>query len=265
MGKVKFHWDCANSLDVDTDKDVDVYIDSFVESPIPEGNIRIILLIEALNFPVFNLVINNPNLYTYVLTSQESILKNNSKAYLWIYGTSWVSEYIPLEKKFRVSTVVGGKVDKNAPGYEIRRELWRNKESITIPKDFYLSSQYKWKEMSYTENLVLGDTKYKLFDSMFHITIENIQQNNTFTEKIVDCFQTRTVPIYMGCPNIGEFFNIEGILTFSNVNQAIDICNGLTTKVYDRMLPAMEDNYNRSWKWVNLIGRMEDAVRKLIN
>jgi hypothetical protein len=88
-----------------------------------------------------------------------------------------------------------------------------------------------------------------MFDSMFHIAIENTSIKNYFSEKILDCFQARSVPIYYGCKNIGDFFNIDGIITANNVSEIIDICNNLTPAKYNEMLPAVEDNFNRSEKW----------------
>jgi len=45
-----------------------------------------------------------------------------------------------------------------------------------------------------------------LHDYSYSIAIENSSQKYYFTEKIIDCFLTWTMPIYWGCPNISEFF-----------------------------------------------------------
>jgi len=78
---------------------------------------------------------------------------------------------------------------------------------------------------------------------MFHIAIENIKRDNFYTEKILDAFLTKTIPIYYGCPNIGEFFNSDGIITFDNETQAIDICNSLTEDDYYKRVNAINENY----------------------
>jgi hypothetical protein len=84
---------------------------------------------------------------------------------------------------------------------------------------------------------------------MYHIAIENEFLKNWFTEKIVDCFLTRTIPIYIGCENIGEYFNMDGIICAKNVDEVIAICNGLTPEYYNQRLAAIEDNFNRSLKY----------------
>ena len=46
----------------------------------------------------------------------------------------------------------------------------------------------------------------------FSVVIENIQERNYFTEKLVDAILCRTVPIYWGCPNIADFFDTSGMI-----------------------------------------------------
>lgn len=47
---------------------------------------------------------------------------------------------------------------------------------------------------------------------MFSVAVENDTCDIYFTEKILDCFATCTVPIYKGTQRIGEFFNSDGII-----------------------------------------------------
>ena len=45
-----------------------------------------------------------------------------------------------------------------------------------------------------------------------HIAVENSIARNYLSEKLIDCFLSRTVPICRGAPNIGEWFGPEGII-----------------------------------------------------
>jgi len=78
-----------------------------------------------------------------------------------------------------------------------------------------------------------------LEDYMFSITIENDSYNNYFTEKITDCFANGTIPVYWGCPNIGEYFEEDGIIW---LNDDFDI-NSLTTELYKSKIDAVKENY----------------------
>jgi len=80
-----------------------------------------------------------------------------------------------------------------------------------------------------------------LCDYMFSVTIENGCYSSYFTEKILDCFATGTIPIYLGSPDIGDFFNLDGIIPLTD-DFSID---ELTTDLYYDKLDAIKDNLNR--------------------
>lgn len=78
-----------------------------------------------------------------------------------------------------------------------------------------------------------------LNDYMFSVTIENVILSNYQTEKVIDCFATGTVPIYLGNPSIGETFNPDGIIFYDD---NFDL-NMLSEDLYEKMLPAVKENY----------------------
>jgi hypothetical protein len=55
-----------------------------------------------------------------------------------------------------------------------------------------------------------------LCDYMFSVVIENGFYESYFTEKILDCFATGTIPVYMGSPDIGNYFDEDGIIILSD-------------------------------------------------
>lgn len=77
----------------------------------------------------------------------------------------------------------------------------------------------------------------------FSIAIENGNYDNYFTEKILDCFLTGTIPIYNGCKNISEFFNINGIIVFDTIEELYDIVTNLTDYDYDIKRDAIQENF----------------------
>ena len=268
MKNVRFHYTYPLNINIPTNKNVNVYIDRIHDlsiSKVYPGNVKILILEEPKKGNSFEFAKRNKHKYTHLLTFHEELLRTNEKARLFHCTNSWVAGYVPEQKKFSVSTVVGGKVDAAMEGYAVRHDVWNSRELITIPKDFYLSSNFKLAGVDYNNEKVLGSSKTPLFDSMFHISIENTSIKNYFSEKIVDCFQTKTVPIYYGCKNIGDYFNIDGILVANNVQEIIEICNLLTPEVYQTMLPAMEDNLQRSMKWLDHDEQIKNAVVQILN
>jgi hypothetical protein len=84
-----------------------------------------------------------------------------------------------------------------------------------------------------------------LKDYMFSVVIENDSYESYWSEKILDAFVTGTVPIYYGSPDIGKFFNTDGIIM---LNDEFDI-NQLTEKDYYDRMDAIVDNFDRALKF----------------
>ena len=82
-----------------------------------------------------------------------------------------------------------------------------------------------------------------LNDYCFSIEVENSFLPNYFTEKLLDCFATGTIPIYWGCPNLADHFNPEGVLQFTTVAELIEILNNISEDLYKEKLEAVKENY----------------------
>lgn len=85
-----------------------------------------------------------------------------------------------------------------------------------------------------------------LKDYRFSIAMENGACDNYFTEKILDCFLTGTVPIYKGCPNISKFFNIGGIVNFDTVEELGVIIQRIEDGYYVIDPSILEENYQKA-------------------
>jgi hypothetical protein len=77
---------------------------------------------------------------------------------------------------------------------------------------------------------------------MFSVAIENNDQY--FSEKLLDCFLTGTIPIYYGTPSVGKWFNTEGMILLED---SFDI-ESLTEDVYYDKMDAVKDNFERALK-----------------
>jgi len=89
-----------------------------------------------------------------------------------------------------------------------------------------------------------------LKDYAFSVAVENGRVPDYFSEKLIDCFLTGTVPIYWGVPTVGKWFNMDGILRFETVEEAERCVASLTMDKYLAMLPAVTDNYHRAQRFV---------------
>jgi len=94
----------------------------------------------------------------------------------------------------------------------------------------------------------INEVKHKteaLADYCFSVAMENSKENYYYTEKLIDCFFTDTVPIYWGCPGIGEVFDLRGIITFETIEELLTALAGLSFDKYHEMLPYVKANRQR--------------------
>lgn len=81
----------------------------------------------------------------------------------------------------------------------------------------------------------------------FAIVIENDIDEYWFTEKILNCFSTKTVPIYVGATRIGDIFNADGIIQVHNWRMIPEIIRSLDVDLeYTKRQQAIEDNFCRA-------------------
>lgn len=88
----------------------------------------------------------------------------------------------------------------------------------------------------------------------YSIAIENCQTGHYFSEKIMDCFLTGTIPIYLGTLNIGEYFDTNGILVFNNEEELFSILNNLTFEEYYEKMAYIKHNYHLAKQYIDSIG-----------
>jgi hypothetical protein len=101
-----------------------------------------------------------------------------------------------------------------------------------------------------------------LKDYMFSVTIENCTPTNGFSEKIQDCFLTGTIPIYYGPNNIGEFYDLNGILTFTTQEELDNILLNLTPDLYYSKMQAIQNNYQIAFNYPRFNDSLYDLYFK---
>ena len=236
---------------------VDIWIDYYDPVMVKP---RIVMLAEPYG-KLNDLILRKPTGYIYLFTYFDILLHLPNVVFHQPAG-SFVGPDPDIKKKFCISNVITNRAN-NAMHY-VRRELWARKDEIQIPKDFYTSSRNPHPDRS---DLILGydaKSKIQMFDCMFHICILTSNQRNYIDEKLIDCLITKTIPVFIGCENIGDFFNVEGMIICNSVNDMIQKCNNLKESDYYNRMPAIEDNYIRAMKYIPYEKVWSDKINKLL-
>ncbi len=218
--------DKACQITIFTDKNLDdVYISN--------SKVKIAWLIEppALH-PQYYKQLSDPNFYAHfdmIMTYDYSLLKLGPKftflplAGCWIENKDW-SIY---KKTNNISIIASSK--KELAGHRLRHEVIKKLgDKIDVFGNGYQAIDSK----------LIGLASYR-----YSIVIENVKQNYWFTEKLIDCFATGTVPIYWGCPDIAKVFESKGIITFSSAKELATIIESLSGEDYENRMLAINKNF----------------------
>jgi len=152
----------------------------------------------------------------------ELLTLNKKFKQVYQYGT-WVTEPKIYEKTKLVSMIASNIL--MCDGHQYRLEwVQRLKDKL----DFYGRGFNP-----------IANKEDGLKDYMFSVAIENKSFMGYFSEKIQDCFATGTIPIYHGAPDIGKFFNPNGIITLTD---DFDV-SSLTPELYYDKMDAVKENF----------------------
>lgn len=239
---------------------VNLYVDNTMVPSNDGINIAFICEPQSIS-NIKNFIIENNKYYDVILTHNKEILEFCDNAEMFEFGSCWVTDLESVkEKTLSVSFLVGGK--SMTEGHRLRHEIWNNQNKITLPKKFFNSSNHPFNTDK--ESKFLLDGKEPLFNSLFHICIENCKEDGYFSEKLIDCFYTKTIPIYWGCPDIGKWFNTESIIIVNSLDDIINVCNNLDENFYNDRLQIIEENFNNCKKFLYLHTRICDKIEEIV-
>lgn len=203
--------------------------------------IKVGMLVEprAINPAIYEFIKNNNNQFFKVLTYDKELIENYDNVEFYPHGGCWINteDHIIYDKTKLISIIASDKIQ--AIGHKLRHsiiyELKKNEIDIQTFGKGYNPINYKLEGLK---------------DFAFSIIIENSRMDYYFSEKIIDSFMTGTVPIYWGCPSIGDFFNLDGMIVFNDVEDLLNKINTLSLEKYQSMLPAIKDNFERAKKYL---------------
>jgi hypothetical protein len=228
--------------------DFSLFIETIPEKQEELSSINIIALYEPNEyFGRHDWVIQNKHLFNVILTWNNKVLNNCENALYLPFGHTWLKpdQYEKNHtKEFKISHLCGALL--KSYGHQMRHEILARKDEIKIPTNFF----HTYGDRHNIDRARID--KEEIFaNSMFAVSIENFAHRGWFSEKILDCFLLKTIPIYWGCSNIDEFFNKEGIIEFGNPDDFIYISNQLTFDFYESKKQAIEENYSLALQYVN--------------
>lgn len=160
-----------------------------------------------------------------IFTHDQELAKLDSKFKVVLTGF-WIKEPT-IYKKTKLISMISS--NKNFCGGHKKRLEWV--ERIGDQVDLYGRG---FNEIEFKEE--------GLCDYMFSVAIENVEYASCITEKVLDCFATGTIPIYLGSPDIGNYFNTDGIISLSEEFE-------ISEEIYTSKMTAIKENFERVKQW----------------
>lgn len=175
----------------------------------------------------------NHKKFDWVFTFDKKLVKEN--IYYYPYGGCWIEKHLQgIHEKTKNTSIIVSSMTRTK-GHLMRHEVvnkFRNQLDV------------------YGKAYNPIDLKIEaLKDYRFQIVIENCQLETYFSEKLVDCFVTGTIPVYWGCKGIKDFFDMDGIITFNSVNELEKLLPTLDASTYFKKIHSVERNFKLAQKY----------------
>lgn len=191
----------------------------------------------AINSSIYDWIQYNNKKFDFVLTFDKELLDRGENYIFYPFGVTWIADRIPRDyKKTKLISIIGSNKSMT-PGHQFRKQVINyclNRNDVDVYGRGY-------NEISSKED--------GLNDYMFSIVMENSQADWYFSEKLIDCFATQTLPIYWGC-NISDYFAKNSYIKFQTIDDLDRIINELTTDMYlekkDTLRETQQLIYNKS-------------------
>lgn len=220
-----FEWDFFSK-----ENNISFYIDENIYSGIEDkndGKLKFLWTLESPHFNgnVFTIIKNNLeavlDTYELIFTYNDELLNLHPKFKFVPAMGSWIKEPKIHNKKKLVSMVTSNK--NSTPQQKFRLDFANNNRHNI---DVY------GRGFNEIEQKELG-----LNDYMFSVCIENDTYDTYFTEKILDCFATGTIPIYKGTKKIKNYFDEKGIIFLDEIN-----IDSLSKELYLSKIESVKNN-----------------------
>jgi hypothetical protein len=222
---------------------------------------------------IVDALIEHQGFYDLILAWNEKILASCPKAKLFPLGCcSWIpwndaganfnhakpadgSPHVECDaskKEFKVSYLTS---DKNwTPGHILRQGVFDSLPAVvgSIPVTKHRSPPW------------IADKRDFLYPYQFTVSPLNASHDNWFDDKMIDPLIAKTIPLIWGLPNIGQYFNMDGIIVFQTIPEMLERMAELTPDYYAKHFDAVMDNYRRALVYTPVWTRVDEEITKAL-
>lgn len=185
-----------------------------------------------------------------ILTFNQDLIAKLPNARFLPYGTTWVPGWRDLDrtKSEMCSLIASSKRDTD--GHRLRHNIVDWIRETDQPVDI-MGRGYKPFEQKSD-----GLAPYR-----YSVVIENMPEENYFSEKLVDAVLCDTVPIYWGCPNLSDFMDTAGIIQCKDAAGIKAAVQSMSEQDYTARLPALRAIQDKVETYCDIERRAAQTIR----
>ncbi len=232
----------------DESSSISIHIDNAILNPVNKNKKNYGWFAESSNIipQVINEVKKNIEVYKekfeFIFTHDKRIVEIDGSFFKFTLPNAlpWIQNKKIYDKSKLCSFIVSNK--RMTEGHNFRLNVLNNLKSNKID---HFGRGFGIKELPWVINNDGIEESGKILalkDYYFSMAFENGNYDAIFCEKITDCFATGTIPIYWGNPNIGDYFDNNGIIFF---NENFDL-DSLTTELYESKIESVKNNFYKT-------------------
>ncbi len=206
-----------------------------------------------------------------IVTYDERLLDLPNARRLY-FGGCWCDRP-PSRKDFAVTFLLStGCGHPHLDGYRLRKQVPALLDKGLLPARLFLSSRrlaLSPDEHASLNTIIAGgrvpsfrikEDKAPLFEGMFHIAVENARDESYFSEKLIDCFRTFTVPIYYGSRSVAGIFDESGIIFVDGIEALEAKLSSLSPQDYWDRLAVMHKNHAIAARFLDPVANLRQLL-----
>lgn len=239
-----------------TNRALDVYYDQAVMDY--KGGTAIAILMEPKSMigDAYEYLAKNADKFRYIFTHNSELLNlPNARYFSW--ADVWHTSNAVKDKGIQIISSWKNWCPLHIARIELAKYFYNKPEVDTFG--------------SFMDKEAYVDTATSHESYKFAIVVENDIDEYWYTEKILNCFSNRVVPIYVGATRIGDIFNADGIIQVHDWHLIPEIVRTLDVDAeYEKRLPAIDDNFKRvipyTVKWTDrFMNDYEELLEELLD
>jgi len=254
------HWE--RDVDPDTSHPLVVFTNtSLAEASRYRARRKVAWLLESpdVHTHMTDVVLSNPRLFDLVVTNDRDLARRLPRAVHVPAAGCWIppGRQLVHRKTGWCSMIASRKAD--TAGHKFRLEVAEAVQRAGWGVDLYGRGHGGVRGFG-----ELADKSDGLVGYHYSITMENCRAPGYFSEKLIDCFRTGTIPVYWGALEVPEFFDPDGILAFDSIEELPGLLQRATPQHWERVRGSVEENFRTAARYRAVEDRMFEVLSPLL-